>query len=281
MGVCIAAMNEHIPIIHLYGGDTTEGAIDECVRHSVTKMSCLHLVSTKEAQKRVIQLGENPDTVHNVGSLGVENVLNQPLMTREELSDSLGFSLDKGFAVVTFHPVTLESGQAKLQCEELIKALDAFPDLSFIITKANADSEGLLINKLLENYSNIRKNVILVDSLGMRRYLSAISMSEMVIGNSSSGLVEVPSFHVPTVNIGNRQKGRLRPESVIDCNNTAEDIIAAMKLAQSDRFKTLCMNCVNPYGNGRTTEEIVRYIDELLSNTIDLKKTFYDIDYEV
>ena len=281
LGVCIAAMNEHIPIIHLYGGDTTEGAIDECVRHSVTKMSCLHLVSTKEAQKRVIQLGENPDTVHNVGSLGVENALNQPLMTREELSESLGFSLDKGFAVVTFHPVTLEAGEARTQCQELIKALESFPELKYIITKANADSEGLIINELLENFSKGNENAILVDSLGMRRYLSAISMSEMVIGNSSSGLVEVPSFHVPTVNIGNRQKGRLRPESVIDCSNNADDIIAAMKLAQSESFKEHCMNCVNPYGNGRTTEEIVRYIDVMLSNKIDLRKKFYDIDYEI
>ena len=193
----------------------------------------------------------------------------------------MDFSLDKGFAVVTFHPVTLEAGEARTQCQELIKALESFPELKYIITKANADSEGLIINELLENFSKGNENAILVDSLGMRRYLSAISMSEMVIGNSSSGLVEVPSFHVPTVNIGNRQKGRLRPESVIDCSNNADDIIAAMKLAQSESFKEHCMNCVNPYGNGRTTEEIVRYIDVMLSNKIDLRKKFYDIDYEI
>ena len=277
LAVVIAAMNERIPIIHLYGGDTTEGAIDEAVRHAISKLSYLHLVSTDESRNRVIQMGENPNRVFAVGTLGVENCLKMSLLSRDELANSLGIDISGKYAIVTFHPVTLENNSAKVQCDELTKALDEFPDVKFIITKANADANGRIINQLMEEYANSRDNVELFDSLGVRRYLSAVKYAIMVIGNSSSGLSEVPSFHVPTVNIGDRQKGRLRADSVIDCEPKAEDIIGAMKKAQSDEFKDICMNCVNPYGDGETTPKMLAAIDDMFEKGIDLKKKFYDI----
>ena len=277
LAVCLAAMNERIPIIHLYGGDKTEGAVDEAIRHAITKISLLHLVSTMEAKKRVIQLGEQPDRVLVVGAIGVENAINTPLMSVEELEGSLEMKLSGGYAVVTFHPVTLEKNSAEKQCKELLYAISKFPEINFIITKANADTDGRIINKLLYEYVKNHSNAKLFDSLGMVRYLSAVKHSLVVIGNSSSGLVEVPSFHVPTVNIGERQKGRIRPESVIDCEPCADSIERAINKALSYEFKAICERVKNPYGDGNTTKKIVSAVCDMLNNPIDIKKHFYDI----
>ena len=277
LAVCLAAMNERIPIIHLYGGDKTEGAVDEAIRHAITKISLLHLVSTMEVRNRVIQLGEQPDRVLVVGAIGVENVMNTPLMSLEDLEDSLGMKLSGGYAVVTFHPVTLEKNSAEKQCKELLYAISKFPEINFIITKANADTDGRVINKLLYEYVKNHSNAKLFDSLGMVRYLSAVKHSLVVIGNSSSGLVEVPSFHVPTVNIGERQKGRIRPESVIDCEPCADSIVRAINKALSYEFKAICERVKNPYGDGNTTKKIVSAVCDMLNNPIDIKKHFYDI----
>ena len=217
LAVACAAVNARIPIAHMHGGEITEGAVDDAFRHAITKMSYLHFTSTEAYRKRVIQMGENPDRVFNVGSTGIENIENVDLLSRDELSQELGMNLSKDYAVVTFHPVTLENYTAEEQINELLEAIDEFSDMSFIITKANADQNGRIINSILEKYAEDHINARVYDSLGMRRYLSALKYASMVIGNSSSGIIEAPSFRIPTVNIGDRQKGRVRADSVIDC----------------------------------------------------------------
>lgn len=281
LAVCIAAMNQTIPIAHLYGGETTEGSIDESIRHAITKMSYIHFTSTQEYRKRVIQLGEEPDRVYCVGAMGIENILSQELMSLNELEKSLHFSLGDRYAVVTFHPVTLENESAETQIKELIKAIDRIDDMQFIITKANADAGGRVINELLDIYAmKNKKKILLIESLGVKRYLSALYYSSMVIGNSSSGLVEAPTFHIPTINIGDRQKGRLKPKSVIDCEAQCNSIFNAIQLAKTDRIKNLTMDSINPYGDGHTSEKIIEKIKEVLFvKEVKLKKVFYDVDY--
>lgn len=280
LAVCCAAMNERIPIVHLYGGETTEGAVDEAIRHAITKLSCLHLTSTEEYRRRVIQLGENPDRVYTVGSIGIENVKNQPLLSKEELASGLGCRLDKSYAVVTFHPVTLEDSSAGHQCEELLKAMGRNPDMQFIVTKANADADGRIINEMLDHYAARHENVAVYDSLGMIRYLSALKYADMVIGNSSSGLVEAPSFRIPTVNIGDRQKGRLRAESVIDCLPQEASICAAIERGKSNEFRKICASVVNPYGDGNTSGKVAAIVRQWIETDIDMKKIFYDIEVQ-
>lgn len=277
LAVCCAAMNERIPIIHLYGGETTEGAVDEAVRHAITKMSYLHLTSTEAYRRRVIQLGESPERVFTVGAVGVENALRTPLLSREGLQDSLGCRLDSPYAVVTFHPVTLEDSRTKQQFSELLAAMSAHRDMQFIMTKANADQNGRIVNRMMEEYAMNRPNVICFSSLGMTRYLSALKYAAMVIGNSSSGLIEAPSFGIPTVNIGDRQRGRLRAESVIDCEPEREAIYKAMEKAGSAEFQNICKHASNPYGDGRATEKIIDAVLQMFGKPIDLKKKFYDI----
>ncbi len=281
LAVCCAAMNARIPIIHLYGGETTEGAVDEAIRHSITKMSYLHLTSSEIYRKRVIQLGENPERVVTVGAVGIENTLNKPLMTKAELENSLDFKLDTPYAVVTFHPVTLESYSAAEQYGQLLKALDKNNNLKYIITKSNADSGGRIINEMTDKYAAANENVLAVDSLGATRYLSALKYACMAIGNSSSGLIEVPSFKIPTINIGDRQRGRLKADSVIDCEPNAESICSAMKKAQSDEFKAVCLDAVNPYGDGKTSAKVVSAVKKMLNSDVNLKKKFYDIEVNI
>jgi GDP/UDP-N,N'-diacetylbacillosamine 2-epimerase (hydrolysing) len=282
LAVCCAAMNAMIPIVHLYGGETTEGAIDESIRHSITKMSYLHLTSTDAYRKRVIQLGENPKRVYTVGAMGIENILQTSLLSKTELEKSIGFCLDKPYAVVTFHPVTLEYLEAGNQFQQVLLAIDEFKNMQFVFTKANADANGRVINKMIDDYVEKHENTVVFASLGMLRYLSAVKYADMVIGNSSSGLVEVPTFGIPTINIGDRQKGRLQAKSVIDCSTVSKNIKQAMHLALSEAFKQSIANCENPYGNGQTSDKIVNTIcDFLFSNPIDLKKKFYDVDFEV
>ncbi len=278
LAVCCVAMNERIPIIHLYGGDTTEGVVDEAIRHAITKLSYLHLTGTDESRKRVIQLGENPERVFSVGEIGVENALAQSLLSKKELAENLRIELDKPYAVVTFHPVTLEDGSAERQCAELLAAFDQHPELGYIFTKANADSDGRIINRMIDNYANAHDNVWVFDSLGMLRYLSALKYAQMVIGNSSSGLVEAPSFGIPTINIGDRQKGRIRAESIIDCKVTKGDICKAIELANNPVFRKKCKNAENPYGDGHTSEKVVSIICREMRKEIKLKKVFYNIE---
>lgn len=279
LAVCCAAMNEQIPIIHLFGGETTEGAVDEAIRHAITKLSYLHLTSTEEYRRRVIQLGENPRRVFTVGAVGVENALKQPLLSKQELEKSLNIKLDSPYAVVTFHPVTLENCSAEKQCKELLAALEEHSYMRFIVTKANADTNGRVINRLFEEYAAKHSNARVYNSLGLIRYLSAVKYADMVIGNSSSGLIEVPSFHIPTINIGDRQKGRLKADSVIDCAPLKEEICNAIIKAESVEMRKLAACTINPYGDGNTTDKVLTAIKKMFENGIDLKQKFYDLEF--
>ena len=274
-----AALNARIPIAHLYGGERTEGAVDDCYRHSITKMSTLHFTSCEEYRKRVIQLGERPDTVFNVGSMGVENVLSMPVLPLSELERELGFSLhDTPYAVVTFHPVTKEAETAAAQVLKLMQALDAFPDMRFIITKSNSDTGGRQINKLWDDYGKSRENCLVVPSLGIKKYLSALKYATMMIGNSSSGMTEGPAFHLPIINIGDRQKGRLAGECILNCPPDADAIIEQIQTARSNEFHKICANAVNLFGNGNTSAEIMRILTQCFENgKVTVKKEFYDL----
>lgn len=277
MAVVLAAANAQIPIAHIHGGETTEGAIDEAIRHAITKFSYLHFASTDLYAKRIIQLGEQPERVFSVGALGVENIKNVPLMSKADLEESIDFSLDKPYAMVTFHPVTLENESAEQQFIQLLEALEAF-DMKYIITKANADVGGMIINQMIDEYEKSRANVLAITSLGMRRYLSALRYCCMVIGNSSSGIVEAPSFHVPTVNIGDRQRGRLASESIIHCEPKKSSIVKAMEKAASVEFLVSIKNAINPYEKAETSKTIVEIIKRfLVDDKINLKKKFYDV----
>jgi GDP/UDP-N,N'-diacetylbacillosamine 2-epimerase (hydrolysing) len=197
LAVCCVAMNQRIPIAHMYGGETTEGAVDESIRHAITKLSYLHFTSTEEYRKRVIQLGETPDRVFCVGAVGIENILQEQLLSKSELEESIGFVLDKPYAVITFHPVTLEGDSSGEQFQELLDVCSHHPEMKFIFSKANADAHGRIINQMIDGYVQENDNAVAFSSLGMVRYLSAVKYSAMVLGNSSSGLVEAPSFRVP------------------------------------------------------------------------------------
>ena len=278
LAAATAAMIHRIPIAHIYGGELTLGAIDDAIRHSITKMSTLHFTSTKEYKKRVIQLGEEPDHVFCVGALSVENIKTQNLMSREKLSQSIGFSLDMPYVMVTFHPVTLENNTAGEQFENLLAALEQHKEYHIIFTKANADTDGRIINQKIDQYVEWNHNrAIAFVSLGMIRYLSALQYCEMVIGNSSSGITEAPSFHVPTINIGNRQSGRIRAESVIDCGNRVEEISAAIEKAKRLKSEGMLQNMENPYERSGTSENIYSEIKKYLFQHETIEKKFYDI----
>lgn len=282
ISICGCAMNSCIPIAHISGGETTEGAVDECVRHCITKMSYLHFPGCDTYRKRIIQLGEAPDRVFNFGDIGVELTKTIELLGKSELESSIQFLLNKPYAIVTFHPTTLEPGVAAEQIDELLEAIERFPNMQFIFTKANADTDGRIINEKIDSFVIEHKNCIAFKSLGVYKYLSAVKYCSVVIGNSSSGIIEVPSFGVPTVNIGDRQKGRLQASSIINCNPVSDEIIRAIGLSQTEEFQCIAINTTNPYSSGNTSECIVETIKEFLnSNKISLKKKFYDVDFEV
>ncbi len=279
--ICYPAMLMNIPIAHISGGEVTEGAIDDTVRHCITKMSYLHFVGCESYRKRVIQLGEAPDRVYNFGDCALENIKKMEYLSRSELCRDLNIDESKRFACVTFHPVTHENNTVKDQTEALILGISSFTDIDFIITMANMDTGGDEINSMLEEATGKYDNLHMYSSLGSKRYLSAIKHSEAVIGNSSSGIVEAPSFGIPTVNIGDRQKGRLKASSIIDCKAEKEDICNAIRRALSKEFKEKARDTVNPYESGEFSTQFVCTIkDYLVNQRIDLKKTFYDIDFK-
>ncbi len=277
MAIAIAAGNTRTPVFHLCGGDTTEGALDEWIRHSITKISYLHFVSNEESRKRVIQLGEDPSRVFNYGSTSIDNIITVADMSKEEALDSIGLS-DCNYALCTYHPVTMEGGSVDGQIEEFLKAIRAFPEFQFIVTKSNADQGGARINELLDEAEKNIDNLHVFTSLGVRRYLSLMKYSEFVLGNSSSGIIETPAFQVPTVNIGDRQKGRLQSESIINCGYKSEDIVDAIRRAVSDDHKTVCKRVISPYGDGLAAERIAKKaVEVVMTGNIDLKKKFYDL----
>lgn len=279
LSAAISAMVMRIPIAHLHGGELTEGAIDEGIRHSITKMSYLHFTSTEQYRNRVIQLGENPERVFYVGALGVENIKKINLMTKEELEKSIHFEIDENTVVVTYHPVTLENNTVEEQFLNLLEVLDRNPKIRMIFTKANADTNGRIVNELIDKYAaqNSERACAFI-SLGQKRYLSALKYCRIVIGNSSSGIIEAPSFGKPIINIGDRQKGRICADSVINCGYTQQEIQRAMETALTEEFENKARNCRNPYEKENTAANIISVIkDYLLNDKIKLKKGFYDI----
>ena len=248
--------------------------MDDCIRHAVTKMSYLHFTASETYRKRVIQLGESPDRVFNVGALGVENILHTQLFSYEDMCREIGIPNDQKYVVVTFHPVTQEPGEEEHQTQELIAAMREKSGYFYLITKANADAGGQRVNELLENFSEKVPNAKLVSSLGMVRYLSALKYSEFALGNSSSGMIEAPALGIPTVNIGERQRGRLMADTIVQCKPEKEQILEAMDEAavMPHRVSTL-------YGDGETSSKIVAILKNFLfNNKINLKKKFYDLE---
>jgi GDP/UDP-N,N'-diacetylbacillosamine 2-epimerase (hydrolysing) len=272
-----AAYLAKIPILHLHGGETTEGATDEALRHAISKMSYLHFTSAENHRKRVIQLGEEPERVFNVGAIGLDNIVSLNLLSKKDLAISLDFPLDKPYMLVTFHPVTLENNTAEQQFQILLQALDYFKDMIIIFTLPNADADGRIIIKCINEYVSTHPlSARAFTSLGQLRYLSTIKHSALVVGNSSSGLIEVPSFNVPTVNVGDRQKGRLSGETVINADIQTESIIAAIEKSLSVDFKEKCKTAINPYGNGATAQKIMEILKSHPAIK-SLKKPFFDL----
>jgi GDP/UDP-N,N'-diacetylbacillosamine 2-epimerase (hydrolysing) len=276
-----AAMIARIPIAHLHGGEATEGLIDEPIRHSITKMSHLHFTATKEYRRRVAQLGESPDRVFNVGGMGIDNIRKLKLLDRAEFEDTINFKLGKKNLLITFHPVTLEHATARNQFQNLLNALDELQDTKFIFTKPNADTEGRVIIKMIDDYvsRNCHKAIAFV-SLGQLRYLSALKFVDVSVGNSSSGLAEAPTFKIGTINIGDRQRGRLKAGSVIDCEPNKESILSAIKKLYSKEFQEKLKVAKNPYGEGGAAEKIKKILKGVDLTDI-LKKEFYDVEFEI
>lgn len=278
LGAVIAAGMANIPIAHLHGGETTEGAYDEAIRHSITKFSHLHFTSTEAYRKRVIQLGEQPEMVFNVGAIGLDAIKNLKLLNKEEFEKSIGFKLKKRNVLITYHPVTLEKEAPIQTFENILQALDQLSETGLIFTHANSDKNGRVINKMITEYVDIHKEkAVAFKSLGQLRYLSALQFVDFVIGNSSSGILEVPAFYIPTINIGDRQKGRICNESVINSNNSLEDIEKSITFALNKQFRETIQQQEMLYGNGTVAEKILKVIKE--HPVIPLKKTFYDISY--
>jgi len=272
-----AAMIARIPIAHLHGGETTEGAFDESIRHSITKMSHLHFTATDEYKNRVIQLGEHPNRVFNVGGMGIENIKKLKLLTKNEFEKSIDFQLNKKNILVTFHPVTLENSTSKSQFQELLNAIDKLENTNIIFTKANSDTDGRIINSMIDAYVNKNNdNTIGFTSLGQLRYLSALKYVDAVVGNSSSGLIEAPSFKIGTINIGDRQKGRIMSKSVINCKSDKGSILKAFDTLYSQEFQSELQSCTNPYGDGCASSKIIDEIKKADLKSI-LKKSFFDL----
>jgi len=272
-----AAMIARIPIAHVHGGETTEGLIDEAIRHSVTKMSQLHFVAALPYKQRVIQLGESPERVFNFGALGIDNITRMKLLSKSEFEESIDFTLGIMNFLVTYHPVTLSKAGVIQSFQALLSSLDEFPDAHVIFTKSNSDTEGRTINHMIDDYvANHSERAAAYTSLGQLKYLSAIQHCDIVIGNSSSGLIEVPVFKKATVNLGARQNGRLKADSVIDCQETKSEIVAAIKKASSFEFQTILEKVTSPYGNGNVAGQIKDILKEENLDGILMKK-FYDL----
>jgi GDP/UDP-N,N'-diacetylbacillosamine 2-epimerase (hydrolysing) len=273
-----AAMVARIPVAHLHGGEATEGAFDESIRHAITKMSHLHFVAAEEYGRRVIQLGEHPDRVFLVGGLGIDNVKRLRLLDRPALEASLEFELGRRNLLVTFHPVTLEDATASGQMAELLAALEARKDTHLIFTMPNADTGGRVLFGMIDRFVADHANARVYTSLGQQRYLSCVQHVDGVVGNSSSGLTEMPSFRKGTINIGDRQRGRLKAGSVIDCLPDRQSITAALDRLYSPAFQSTLETVRNPYGEGGASEKIVRVLHDHPLDSI-LKKSFYDLPH--
>lgn len=279
LAFAIAFVNEKIPIAHLNGGEVTMGALDDYYRHAITKLSTLHFTNCSIHRDRVIQMGEEPNRVFNVGDTCVDNIYQLSFLPIEELEEYLKIQLKgKKIILITFHPVTSENNSLE-QIQEILDAIEQQKEeFTYIFTKANADEGGKEINDILRKYVNNKSNCVLVDSLGRERYLSLLNYVTIVMGNSSSGIYEVPFFKIPTINLGNRQQGRLKGKSVYDCPVKKEDIIEAINYVLSDVFEEFLEKDCNFWGNGTASQQIVKIIKEYLENKNTIEsKTFYDL----
>tara|TARA_B100001564_G_scaffold359749_1_gene382768 strand:- start:2836 stop:3984 length:1149 start_codon:yes stop_codon:yes gene_type:complete len=276
LAASIAASISNIPISHIHGGEVTSGAYDEFIRHSITKMSYYHFTTNLEHKRRVIQLGENPERVFDCGAISIESIMNIDYLSKRKLESSINFKFEKITALITFHPVTLENDSSKKHFKEILSTLDNFKDIKLIFTAANSDKDGKVINSLIRDYVSINKEKsILVKSLGQLKYYSSLKYIDFVMGNSSSGIIEVPYFNIPTINIGDRQKGRLSTESVIHVEPTKKDMIDAINLATSSSFRKKICKQKLIYGQGNTSEKIIKVLKS--RKEIKLKKIFYDL----
>ena len=271
-----AALIARVPVAHLHGGENTEGAFDEALRHSITKMSHLHFVAAESYYHRVIQLGEEPKSVFLVGGLGVDNIKQLKLLDRAELEASLDFKLGQKSLLITFHPVTLEASSAVIQMNELLAALSALIDTQLIFTLPNADTYGRKLIKMVELFVAAHNNARAYTSLGQLRYLSCVAQVDGVVGNSSSGLTEVPSFRKGTINMGDRQRGRLQAASVINCEPTRTSIETALRRLYSVEFQQILNRVVNPYGQGGASAKVVETLKLTNLNGL-VKKKFHDL----
>ncbi len=274
----ITALFFKIPVAHLHGGETTEGAFDEAIRHSITKMAYLHFVSTEEYRKRVIQLGEHPDRVFNVGALGCQSINKQALLSKEELEEDIDFKFESRSLIVTYHPETLGKKPPAIQFSELLAALDVFPDIKIIFSYPNSDTEGRLLIEMINEFCSSHPNSKAFKSLGSLRYLSCLKYVDGVIGNSSSAIIELPSYKKGAVNIGNRQKGRVLADNIINCHPEKKAIQNAINQLFSDEFKRQLENVMNPYENGNTSGKIVEILKSYSLHEM-LAKSFCDLEF--
>lgn len=273
----ISAFFARIPIAHIHGGELTEGAVDDAIRHSITKMSYLHFTSTNVYRRRVIQLGEDPGRVFNVGALGIDNIKRVKMLSKKELEKEIDFDLAGKTALVTFHPVTLERDTSKRQFRQILSALDSIRGLKVIFTRPNSDMGGKGIIRLIDEYVKSRKGrAVVFASLGRVKYLSLMKYVDVMLGNSSSGIIEMPSYGKPTINIGDRQKGRVAAKSVINCMPEKESIKKAMRKALSIKFQRDCTEIKNPYDGGLASKRIAGVLTRELPKIKSLKKEFYD-----
>ena len=271
-----AAMIAKIPIAHIHGGESTEGLIDEPIRHSITKMSHLHFAATEKYRNRIIQLGENPDRVFNVGGLGIDNINKLNLLPKADFEKVIKFKLGKKNILITFHPVTLEKSTSGFQFQELLDSLSELLHTKIIFTKANSDTDGRIINSMIDDYVANHNNTVAFKSMGQLNYLSALQFMDAVVGNSSSGIIEAPSFNIGTIDIGDRQKGRIKSNSVISCAPKKKNICNAINKLYSKEFQGKLSNIDNPYGAGGASKEIIKIIKGTKLLNI-IKKPFYDL----
>jgi UDP-hydrolysing UDP-N-acetyl-D-glucosamine 2-epimerase len=277
-----AALISRVPIAHIHGGEVTEGAMDESFRHAITKMSLLHFTATNIYRKRVIQMGEHPNRVFTVGALGVDALKNTRYLSKGQLEEELGVQFNKHNLLVTFHPATLEKRDPSKQFSIVLRALDHLDETNLFFTYANADAGGRKINELLEDYAQRNRNrVKAFSSLGQQKYLSMMKYMDAVVGNSSSGIIEAPSFNIGTINVGDRQRGRVKAESVIDCGVRVTAIMDAFEKMYSEDFQKRLEEVVNPYGIGDASHRIVEILKNYRIDKCIMIKRFYDIDYEL
>ena len=270
-----AALIAKIPVAHLHGGEVTEGVIDESIRHSITKMSHLHFAATDEYRNRIIQLGEQPDKVFHVGGLGIDNINKLKLLSKADFENTINFELGEKNILITFHPVTLEKSTSGMQFQALLDSISELKNTKIIFTKANADTDGRVINTMIDDYVTKHDNTIAFTSMGQLNYLSALQFIDAVVGNSSSGLIEAPSFKIGTIDIGDRQKGRIKTDSVISCLPKKRNIDSAFNKMYSEEFQNTLDKVENAYGKGGASKEIVNIIKSVNLHNI-IKKPFHD-----